>query len=574
MTAQDRDPSWYTPLVTQLFVTWVSSREGVEQISNLIQEVCNELHQKGGTLLSTPSVLPNNSDKDVFRSKVLKTRPPLSDSEESHLSEGDVGSSDRQRSEAGANAKRTVGIKTTQFVVSPIREASPPPIISSRWSRSTPGGLFAESTSHTSLHPAPTATPASFEDIPLFYSRNLSQGILPAPSEKEIALLDEMLSIYKENGTPIKKEFFFMFAEDVFKIPLWMKDLLYDRIVQRTQGKGSSDASNELTYTQVSDFFRNCCAKLAQTRRLFEIIKRDPSRNYITLEDLKEVALYLANAHEQLQFFAETDYQEGYAQTVAIRIMYALEHQQAKKIFWQDFNRSSLPDVLYELDVIDMDDELQYFSYQHFYVLYCKFWELDTDRDLRLNYFDMRNYGEGMLAPLVIRRVVDGYGRALSSGTKEFLDYEDFIYFCLSEEDKNSQAAVYYWFKVLDLDADGLLSGYELASFFTSENQQRLTDCFGSVDPPSYEDMMCQMLDMLGVDPQRLKKHNGGLTLADFRACPTPANFFNMIFNAEKFFNFECRDPFLELQKKQGPEQTDWDRFASAEYKRMSAMFC
>lgn len=58
----------------------------------------------------------------------------------------------------------------------------------------------------------------------------------------------------------------------------------------------------------------------------------------------------------------------------------------------------------------------------------------------------------------------------------------------------------------------------------------------------AYEDAMCQMLDMIGFDGMKTCKV--GITLADLRACPTPSHFFNMIFNAYKFMQFEHRDPF------------------------------
>lgn len=39
-----------------------------------------------------------------------------------------------------------------------------------------------------------------------------------------------------------------------------------------------------------------------------------------------------------------------------------------------------------------------YFSYEHFYVLYCKFWELDSDHDLLIDASDLARHSEhGML---------------------------------------------------------------------------------------------------------------------------------------------------------------------------------
>jgi len=35
-----------------------------------------------------------------------------------------------------------------------------------------------------------------------------------------------------------------------------------------------------------------------------------------------------------------------------------------------------------------------YFSYEHFYVIYCKFWELDTDHDLEIDAQDLLRHGD------------------------------------------------------------------------------------------------------------------------------------------------------------------------------------
>jgi serine/threonine-protein phosphatase 2A regulatory subunit B'' len=38
------------------------------------------------------------------------------------------------------------------------------------------------------------------------------------------------------------------------------------------------------------------------------------------------------------------------------------------------------------------------------------------------------------------------------------MNFEDFITFMLSEEDKTSQTSIEYWFKVVDLDANGIIT--------------------------------------------------------------------------------------------------------------------
>ncbi|RNC30818.1 protein phosphatase 2 (formerly 2A), regulatory subunit B, partial [Trypanosoma cruzi] len=274
------------------------------------------------------------------------------------------------------------------------------------------------------------------------------------------------------------------------------------------------------------------------------LIRGDSNNEYLTLQEFKDMVRYLVDSHPGLEFLKQPEFQEYYCRTVAIRIMYSLERQQNGQVRWFAFDRSDLPEVMKELDEKDVNLVLQYFSYEHFYVLYCKFWELDTDRDQLVGFDDLCKYGQNSICPSVIKRVVEGSGRPLSSGKSEKLDFEDFVYFCLSEEDKNNSPAVYYWFKVLDVDGDGILSGYELYEFYR-ENHQRFLEFSESPEGDlSYADMMCQMIDMMGFSLS--KENQFGLTLSDLRACPTPSNFFNMVFNAQKFILFEHRDPFAE----------------------------
>ncbi|ESL05542.1 hypothetical protein TRSC58_06804 [Trypanosoma rangeli SC58] len=420
---------------------------------------------------------------------------------------------------------------------------------------------------------------ATYDDIPTFYGKAEMKGVQHTISEAEEDALKSFFAmkgsalnrkILSGSNLPIdttktvRKGQFSKLCQEVFKIPTWMKDALFGRIAAAA---GISESA-ALTYEQISSYYYNVFGPITVNRRLFELIRGDSDSQYLTLQNFKDMVRYLVDSHPGLEFLKQPEFQEYYCRTVAIRIMYSLERQQGGKISWFVFDRSDLPEVMQELDEKDVNLVLQYFSYEHFYVLYCKFWELDTDRDQLVGFDDLCKYGQNSVCPSVIKRVVEGAGRPLSSGKREQLDFEDFVYFCLSEEDKNNSPAVYYWFKVLDVDGDGILSGYELFEFYR-ENHQHFLEFSENPGDLTYGDMMCQMLDMMGFlcsqDDQI------GLTLSDLRACPTPSNFFNMVFNAQKFMLFEHRDPFAEHQQKLRPEKTDWDRFARAEYDRMAS---
>lgn len=47
----------------------------------------------------------------------------------------------------------------------------------------------------------------------------------------------------------------------------------------------------------------------------------------------------------------------------------------------------------------------RYFSYEHFYVIYCKFWELDTDHDFLIDKENLIRYGNHALTYRIVDRI-------------------------------------------------------------------------------------------------------------------------------------------------------------------------
>ena len=52
----------------------------------------------------------------------------------------------------------------------------------------------------------------------------------------------------------------------------------------------------------------------------------------------------------------------------------------------------------------DINRVTEYFSYEHFYVLYCRFFELDADKDSKLTREDLLKYGEHALSDAIVDR--------------------------------------------------------------------------------------------------------------------------------------------------------------------------
>lgn len=73
----------------------------------------------------------------------------------------------------------------------------------------------------------------------------------------------------------------------------------------------------------------------------------------------------------------------------------------------------------------DINQLTEFFSYEHFYVIYCKFWELDTDHDLLIDPQDLARHndhggdgdGGGQGLPSEHCTVPRPLGRACACGT-------------------------------------------------------------------------------------------------------------------------------------------------------------
>lgn len=78
---------------------------------------------------------------------------------------------------------------------------------------------------------------------------------------------------------------------------------------------------------------------------------------------------------------------------------------------YRELKRSDLLDALYALErEEDINRVTKYFSYEHFYVIYCKFWELDSDHDFTLDRNDLARYNNCALTYQIVDRIFQEVG--------------------------------------------------------------------------------------------------------------------------------------------------------------------
>lgn len=173
--------------------------------------------------------------------------------------------------------------------------------------------------------------------------------------------------------------------------------------------------------------------------------------------------------------------------------MYSKTHNQNKKMTLQEYKKSGFLESLQNLESVkDINSTRDIFSYQHFYVIYCKFWELDTEHKMTIDYEALQKYDGGAMTPIILNRVLQGAGKLPSLGSKsKLMSYEDFVWFISSVEDKRTPQAIEYWFRCLDIDGDGCISLYELNQFYNDQYERMCHH--RSADLWKFGDFTCAM---------------------------------------------------------------------------------
>ncbi len=220
------------------------------------------------------------------------------------------------------------------------------------------------------------------------------------------------------------------------------------------------------------------------------------SGNSIVYDDWETLMQDIVDTHPGLKFLHDhKEFHTRYIKTVIARIYYTVNRSWSGKITLMELKRSNFLSVLESLEFEDDINLIKdYFSYEHFYVIYCKFWELDKDHDLFITKEDLYRHNNFAITPRVIDRIFSGTVIRGKDWREGLMSYYDFVWFLISEEDKRNTTSIEYWFRILDLDGDGVLSMYELEYFYNEQIEQMRER---NIEYMPFTDLLCQVRDYL-----------------------------------------------------------------------------
>ncbi|KAJ3033163.1 Serine/threonine-protein phosphatase 2A regulatory subunit B'' subunit alpha [Rhizophlyctis rosea] len=266
-------------------------------------------------------------------------------------------------------------------------------------------------------------------------------------------------------------------------------------------------------------------------------------------------------------------FQEKYLETVVARIFYPRTRNYTTGMTLAEFRKTGFLDLIKNLETEDdINSTRDIFSYKHFYVIYCKFWELDTDHDMLIDLQALTTYDSNTMTSSILQRVIRGAGRPSTTGLGGGrMSYTDFVWFLMSAEDKMTPHAIEYWFRCLDVDGDGVLSLHEIAGFW-EEQYGRLQE-FRMVDPWRFGDFVCSLLDLIRpVDRTKI-------TLSDLKRCGCASQFFDMLFDIRKYETHlrkvdpafrETDEVWVTDKAGQRLKLEGWDKFAERAYEELA----
>jgi serine/threonine-protein phosphatase 2A regulatory subunit B'' len=444
-----------------------------------------------------------------------------------------------------------------------------------------PSSLTPASTTFSPLKPPFSPSRRKIEGklsaIPRFH---FPFGKTISPIEND-ATLSEIEEIFDASQQQVLRPRDFNEVCRKMSLPVYTKRAVYEAVCQCSSL--TAEDNPDVTFNQFVTFWNELIQKNHDeaSRFIFTLAVAKtglPGRQYLEKEDFHSILYDLISTYPGLNFLIDsTLFHARYVEVVVVRIFWNVNRSWSGRITAHELRKSNFLQTMHLLEEIDDINKItDYFSYEHFYVIYCKFWEIDFDHDMIISREDMKNQCDGALTNMIIDRIfsnaVNRYPSTkkqpiASSSTRrgpvreekiETIGFEEFVAFLLAEEDKRHPTSIEYWFRCIDLDGDGIISMYEMELFYN--------DMIEKIHAKSYEtlefsDVVNQLYDL--VSPEDPKT----ITLRDLKRCGLAHRFFNTFVNYLKYLEQESADGERATVKMNGDKElSDWEKFCAVEY--------
>jgi hypothetical protein len=264
---------------------------------------------------------------------------------------------------------------------------------------------------------------SNVDNIPKFYIRGRHDRAYSRQIDEDrlVNRLPEIEAFFQAfpQGAPVEK--FVHITKKLVGIPSFFNFPLCRRIID-LYGNGEGNAISKTAFKNTGKrqtqgvivtlkafllFWQHEVEPYTRVERFFRVIKQ-PDSEFVMKDDFAPFIQELLHFHPGLDFLeAHEEFQRKYALTVVTRIFYKVNTSRTGKISLREVKHSNLfPEFMHVDEETDINLIREYFSYEHFYVLYCRFFELDSDKDAKISKEDLLKYSDRALSPEIVDRQV------------------------------------------------------------------------------------------------------------------------------------------------------------------------
>jgi hypothetical protein len=208
----------------------------------------------------------------------------------------------------------------------------------------------------------PTSAPSA-DSIPVFYLKQASGTDALASTASQSVLREAFQALCPPNMSN-----FISMARDTLNVSSGCAYLLFNKVSLKngTDGEDLADINMLLSFWET----HMLCTP---NQLLFQLLARG-GRSCVTSADFADIVRYIAHTHPGLDFLKATpEFQDRYCECVIEQIMYFNSCDLSHALSQRDMANSDIAEAFVALDEEDdINKFTKYFSYQHFYVLYCK----------------------------------------------------------------------------------------------------------------------------------------------------------------------------------------------------------
>jgi len=221
-------------------------------------------------------------------------------------------------------------------------------------------------------------------------------------------------------------------------------------------------------------------------------------KNHLVPEDFRQVLVPFISTHPHLSFFRREEYlhlHEAYMIAIVASMFFSVGAWRSQKMYLRQFVKIRLRESLQCLD--DVDDDItfnfvEHFSYDQFYVLYVKFCHLGINNNNILSKYEFYEFEDGRFPRKVVDRI---YEVNVSDHDMSFWCW---VVFMLADIDKTTAMSMEFWYPVLNISNDGILSLADLREFYKDNLIHLIAgDCHVG-QTVHWRDIATQFLDLMG----------------------------------------------------------------------------